>query len=218
MNRKRECHASNRGNLQPSKLDMLTKLERNELIMKICLHHNNGESMNFSFQITGTISIDKLSCLSHTLSRHLHTDPILSDSFPLVSSLDTSAFLLSVFPRHQSIISAWPTTHSAILNYLFLCILLRENRNFVCHYGVCVCHNEKRVPDEWQARQATQAILQVSSSKHNAKKITTRVRGPFHQSITVILSEEKREEKQFTKPTHVAVNLFRDQDRDRSRL
>ena len=75
---------------------------------------------------------------------------------------------------------------------------------------VCVCHNEEKVPDEWQARQATQAILQVSSSKHNAKKITTRVRGPFHQSITAILTEEKREEKQFTKPTHVAVYLFRD--------
>ena len=55
--------------------------------------------------------------------------------------------------------------------------------------------------DEWQARQATPAILQMSSSKHNAKKITTRVRGPFHQSIIAILTEEKREEKQFTKPT-----------------
>ena len=77
---------------------------------------------------------------------------------------------------------------------------------------------KKGVPDEWQARQATQAILQVSSSKHNAKKITTRVRGPFHQSITAIITEEKREEKQFTKPTHVAVYLFRDLDRDRSRL
>ena len=83
---------------------------------------------------------------------------------------------------------------------------------------VCMCHNEKKVPDEWQARQATPAILQVSSSKHNAKKITTRVRGPFHQSITAILTEEKREEKQSTKPTHVAVYLFRDLDRDRSRL
>ena len=63
---------------------------------------------------------------------------------------------------------------------------------------VCVCvTNEKKVPDVWQARQATQAILQVSNSKHNAKKITTRVRGPFHQSITAILTEEKREEKQF---------------------
>ena len=78
--------------------------------------------------------------------------------------------------------------------------------------NVCVCHNEKKVPDVWQARQATPAILQVSSSKHNAKKITTRVRGPFHQSITAILTEEKREEKQFTKPTHVAVYLLRDLD------
>ena len=71
---------------------------------------------------------------------------------------------------------------------------------------VCVCVSQRRkVPDEWQARQATPAILQVSSSKHNAKKITARETGPFHQSITAILTEEKREEKQFTKPTHVAV-------------
>ena len=57
--------------------------------------------------------------------------------------------------------------------------------------------------------------LQVSSCKHNAKKNTTRVRGPFHQSITNILTKK---EKQFTKPTHVAVYLFRDLDQDRSRL
>ena len=100
---------------------------------------------------------------------------------------------------------------------VFACLCLRVGVPACAR--ACVCHNEKRgVPDEWQARQATQAILQVSSSKHNAKKITTRVRGPFHQSITVILTEEKREEKQFTKPTHVAVYLFRDLDRDRSRL
>ena len=100
------------------------------------------------------------------------------------------------------------------------------------------------MPDKWQARQATPVILQISSSKHNAKKITTRVRDPFHQSITAILTEEKREEKktrvlvlresekinmaqqepkeseekQFTKPTHVAVYLFGDQDQDRRRL
>ena len=54
------------------------------------------------------------------------------------------------------------------------------------------------MPDELQARQATPEIFQVSSSKYNAKKITTRERGPFHQSITAILTEEKREEKQFT--------------------
>ena len=96
------------------------------------------------------------------------------------------------------------------------CDALRLESDPAC---VCVCVTMKKgVPDEWQARQATQTILQVSSSKHNAKKITTRVRGPFHQSITAILTEEKREEKQFTKPTHVAVYLFRDLDRDRSRL
>ena len=61
------------------------------------------------------------------------------------------------------------------------------------------------MPDEWQARQVTPAILQVSSSKHNAKRITTRVRGPLHQSITAILTEEKREAKQFTKLTCVCV-------------
>ena len=32
---------------------------------------------------------------------------------------------------------------------------------------VCVCVTMKKVPDEWQARQATPAILQVSSSKEN---------------------------------------------------
>ena len=91
-----------------------------------------------------------------------------------------------------------------------VCTRVRERvRARAC---VCVCHNEKKVPDEWQARQATPEIFQVSSSKHNAKKITTRERGLFHQSITAILTEEKREEKQSTKPTHVAVYLFRDLD------
>ena len=62
--------------------------------------------------------------------------------------------------------------------------------NTTIHYEtVCVCvwvSQWKRVPDEWQARQATPAILQVSSSKHNAKKITTRIRGAFHQWITAM--------------------------------
>ena len=35
---------------------------------------------------------------------------------------------------------------------------------------VCVSQRKKKVPDEWQALQATPAILQVSSSKHSAKK------------------------------------------------
>ena len=104
-----------------------------------------------------------------------------------------------------------------IFHHIFVwCVVCMCVCGVVC---VCVCVSQwKKVPDEWQARQATPAILQVSSSKHNAKKIATGVRGPFHQSITAILTEEKREEKQFTKPTHVAVYLFRDLDQDRSRL
>ena len=31
--------------------------------------------------------------------------------------------------------------------------------------SVCVCHNKKKVPGEWQARQAIPTIFQVSSSK-----------------------------------------------------
>ena len=71
----------------------------------------------------------------------------------------------------------------------------KDERTAVCEcvcVCVCVTMKKKAVPDEWQARQATPAILQVSSSKHNAKKITTRVRGPFHQSITAILTEERK--------------------------
>ena len=83
---------------------------------------------------------------------------------------------------------------------------------------VCMCHNEKKCRTNGKHDKRHRRYFQVSSSKHNAKKIATRVRGPFHQSITAILTEEKREEKQFTKPTHVAVYLFRDLDRDRSRL
>ena len=50
----------------------------------------------------------------------------------------------------------------------------------------------------------------ISSKQQQAqrKENYNKVRGPFHQSITAILTEEKREEKQFTKPTHVAVNLL----------
>ena len=75
--------------------------------------------------------------------------------------------------------------------------------------SVCVCHNEKKC-------QAIPAILQVFSSKHNANKSTTRGRGPFHQSITAILTGEKTEA--VTNPTNDAVYLFRDLDRDRSSL
>ena len=82
----------------------------------------------------------------------------------------------------------------------------------------CVSHNEKKVPDEWQARQAIPAILQVSSSKHNTNNNTTRGRGPFHQSTLSSLQEKKEKQLYYmylTNPTHVAVYLFRNPDRDR---
>ena len=73
------------------------------------------------------------------------------------------------------------------------CVARRQFQRSVQYYqvrtGVCVCHSEKKVPDGWQTRQAIPPILQVSSSKHNANKNTTRGRGPFHQSITAILTE-----------------------------
>ena len=79
------------------------------------------------------------------------------------------------------------------LEIIFLfCLFYTEIHTSNASVVLCVCVTmKKKVPDEWQARQATPAILQVSSSKHNAKKITTRERGPFHQSITAILTEEK---------------------------
>ena len=60
---------------------------------------------------------------------------------------------------------------------------------------VCVCVTMKRKCqlDEWQARQGMPVKPQVSSTKHNAKKNATRVRRLFHQLITSILTEEKRE-------------------------
>ena len=62
---------------------------------------------------------------------------------------------------------------------------------------VCVCHTEKKVPDECMASTTSETGDFSSSNKHNAKKMTTRVRGPFHQSITAILTEEKRENRSF---------------------
>ena len=38
------------------------------------------------------------------------------------------------------------------------------------------------------------------------------------KGLATLPSLQKKQEKQFTKPTHVAVYLFRDLDRDKSRL
>ena len=85
--------------------------------------------------------------------------------------------------------------------------VFRGERGVCVCVCVCVSRWKKKVPGEWQTWQVIPAILQVSSSKHTAKK-NTWGRGPFHQSITAILTEERREEKQFTKPTHVASTCF----------
>ena len=80
-----------------------------------------------------------------------------------------------------------------------------KKRNHV----MCVSLWKKSAGHWWQSWQAIPTILQVSSSKHNANKNTTRGRGrgPFHQSITVILTRENREA--VTYPTHVAVFFWK---------
>ena len=51
---------------------------------------------------------------------------------------------------------------------------------------------KKRVPDEWQARQATQATLQVSSSKHNAKKNYNKSKRPGFISRSLPSLQKKK--------------------------
>ena len=58
-----------------------------------------------------------------------------------------------------------------LLTEIFLKSYIFQLGRLCARTCVCVFHNEKKeVPDEWQALQATPAILQVSSSKHSAKK------------------------------------------------
>ena len=93
-------------------------------------------------------------------------------------------------------------TRSGDISPVTSCSAVRTHvRTRVC---VCVCHNK----GEWQARQATPAILQVSSSKHNANKNTTRVRGPFHQSITAFLTEEKEKQLLILHMLHAQSTCF----------
>ena len=69
--------------------------------------------------------------------------------------------------------------------------------DFVCE---CVCHSEKKVPDEWQA----QAILLVASTAQT-KIQQEQVARFISRSLQF---SQKKKEKQFTEPTHVAAFLF----------
>ena len=64
----------------------------------------------------------------------------------------------------------------------------------------------------------TSSKQQQAQRKENYNKRKRPVSLVDHCHPYIIFTEEKRKEKQFTKPTHVAVYLFRDLDRDRSRL
>ena len=129
---------------------------------------------------------------------------------------DVDCRFLAKVHRLGDAVHSEPNHHrvSVAVNHLYT----REYCDCLFTFIVCVCVTMKKSARRMASTTSDTGDTQVSSSKHNAKKITTRERGPFHQSITAILTEEKREEKQFTKPTHVAVHLFRDLDRDRSRL
>ena len=85
---------------------------------------------------------------------------------------------------------------------------------------VCVCHNEKkgarRMANTTSDTGDTSSKQQQAQCKENYNKSKRPVSSVDH--CHPLHTEEKREEKQFTKPTHVAVYLFRDLDRDRSRL
>ena len=83
--------------------------------------------------------------------------------------------------------------------------------------GVCaherVHHNEKKVPDKIVTTTSDTSDTSRNQQQPQCKgKINMRKRLVvlFFQSITAILTEKR--EKQFTKPTHVSVYLFQDQD------
>ena len=82
-------------------------------------------------------------------------------------------------------------------------------------FAGCVCHNEKKVPDKRQANKRYRRHFKEHVRQAQHKK-NTRIRGPFYLSITAIFIHRRKTEKQFTNPTHVAVFLFQDLDRDRS--
>ena len=90
----------------------------------------------------------------------------------------------------------------------------------VCVY-VCVCvHACVRacvcVLSKWKESGRRMASTTSENHKRNEKKSTEQERAHFVSRVTVILTREI--ERPSTKSTHVTVYLFRDLNRDRSRL
>ena len=52
---------------------------------------------------------------------------------------------------------------------------------------------KKKVPDEWQSRQAIPAMLQVLVAATQRKEKYNKSKRPVRQLITAIITEEKRE-------------------------
>ena len=57
----------------------------------------------------------------------------------------------------------------------------------------CVSQWKKKVPDEWQSRQAIPAMLQVLVAASQRKEKYKKSKRPIRQLITAIITEEKRE-------------------------
>ena len=99
--------------------------------------------------------------------------------------------------------------------YHFPCHKVRQDGKYVCVYVcvracVCVCQNEKR-----ECQTNGKHYKRKSQAQWKEKYRTGR--GPFRQSSHCHPDKRKRE-RLSTKSTHVTVYLFRDLNRDRSRL
>ena len=128
-------------------------------------------------------------------------------TLPIYSQAFAKSFYFSVEPSKEgsTVNRAWCSEIGSVWSFdapvLHASVIITSENQFHCtRLYVCVhmCVTMKKVPHEWQARQAIPAMLsQVSSSKHNAKKITTRIGGPFHQSITAIHYRRKKRREAF---------------------
>ena len=78
--------------------------------------------------------------------------------------------MLPITPREQARLVSVETNTSDTLGPLWNTSMHCETLQLLCA-GVCVCHNEKKVPAEWQAQQAVPAILQQVAASTAQRKI-----------------------------------------------